>query len=100
MRGIQGRRECKPRRTNLQARLGTAAGATTAPDYPRVSEAATILTPTLPSFVTAIGHREHANAVGGNARSNMKAGLACDPRDPRDPYSPIPGPTPIGPAVR
>jgi hypothetical protein len=54
-RGIQGRRERKPRRTRLQARLRSAARATTAPDYPCPTEATTILTPMLPSFVTAIG---------------------------------------------
>ena len=51
----QGRRACKPRHTRLQARLGSVAGATTAPDYPCLIEAATILTAMLQSFVTAIG---------------------------------------------
>jgi hypothetical protein len=67
-RSIQGRRECKPRRTRLQARLGSAAGATTAPGYPCLSEAATILTQMLPSFVTAAGQMgSHGRDVLGGS---------------------------------
>jgi hypothetical protein len=62
---------CKPRRTRLQARLGRAAGATTAPDYPCLSEAATILTPMLPSFVTTIGH--HGSRTGSAAEPTAPA---------------------------
>ena len=50
LRGIQARRERKARHTRLQARLGSAVGATTALDYRHPTEAATILTPMLLSF--------------------------------------------------
>jgi hypothetical protein len=49
--------------SRLQARVGSAAGSTTAPDYPCLSKAATMSGPMPPWFVTACGqHRPRALA--------------------------------------
>jgi hypothetical protein len=61
--------------SRLQPRVGSAAGSTTAPDYPCLSEAATISGPTPPWFVTACGHM-------GNGRASARRRPSPRPHRP------------------